>query len=348
MTIRGIAMKSSMALMLVGLTVLQGAAHAADPALTCETAKLKEAAKYGACLLGADAKAAKAGAAPDATKCDAKFTPTWFKIEGKAAGACPSDGDAADVQRDVTDFRACITAKLGGVPRPNCFPALPATGETTPSFGPGDDADVQAGAAMAFVDNADGTITDLNTGLMWEKKLGAIDLSSPTTCTTESGTCADPHDPNNTYSWSAGTTAYDGTVVSIFLKQLNDRCDRNPSVACITDADCMVPGGACGLAGHRDWRLPNMKELGSIVDMGRSTYPSIHPAFHGVSCGACTERADPDCSCTFPYASYWSATTTAEYGGYRGNAWYVFFVNGLTDRTSKTSSSYARAVRGGS
>lgn len=35
--------------------------------------------------------------------------------------------------------------------------------------GTGQDGDVQAGATLSFVDNGDGTITDTNTGLMWEK-----------------------------------------------------------------------------------------------------------------------------------------------------------------------------------
>ena len=58
--------------------------------------------------------------------------------------------------------------------------SLPATGQTTcwDSLGlvvgcadTGHDGDVQAGAALSYVDNGDGTITDLNTDLIWEKKL---------------------------------------------------------------------------------------------------------------------------------------------------------------------------------
>ena len=52
------------------------------------------------------------------------------------------------------------------LPVNTCFPA---TGETTP-HGPGSDGDVQAGLALSYTDNGDGTITDNNTGLMWEKK----------------------------------------------------------------------------------------------------------------------------------------------------------------------------------
>ena len=51
--------------------------------------------------------------------------------------------------------------------------------------GTGHDGEIQAGATLAYVDNDDGTITDLNTGLMWEKK-------------SDDGTI---HDPDTTYTW---------------------------------------------------------------------------------------------------------------------------------------------------
>ena len=51
----------------------------------------------------------------------------------------------------------------------DCPAGLPATGQTT-IYAAGDDGDIQAGAALSYTDNGDGTITDNNTGLMWEKK----------------------------------------------------------------------------------------------------------------------------------------------------------------------------------
>src|SRR5207249_5145188 len=57
----------------------------------------------------------------------------------------------------------------------SCFPA---TGQTTcwdssgnviPCAGTGQDGDLQKGAPLSYTDNGDGTITDNNTGLMWEK-----------------------------------------------------------------------------------------------------------------------------------------------------------------------------------
>src|SRR4030095_1336400 len=64
-----------------------------------------------------------------------------------------------------------------GCTAPPC-PAFPATGQTTcwdssgvviPCAGTGHDGDIQAGATLAYTDNGDGTITDNNTGVMWEK-----------------------------------------------------------------------------------------------------------------------------------------------------------------------------------
>jgi hypothetical protein len=57
--------------------------------------------------------------------------------------------------------------------------AFPATGQTTcwntagaviSCTGTVQDGDIQAGALLSYTDNGDGTITDNNTGLVWEKK----------------------------------------------------------------------------------------------------------------------------------------------------------------------------------
>jgi len=60
-----------------------------------------------------------------------------------------------------------------------------------------------AAASPRFVDNLDGTLTDLTTCLMWEKKAGTV--GSGVNCSTT--LCSDPHDVNNLYKWSASGTA---------------------------------------------------------------------------------------------------------------------------------------------
>ena len=76
-----------------------------------------------------------------------------------------------------------------------------------------------------------------------------------------------------------------------------------------------------------DWRLPNIKELGSIVDLS-VRLPSIDgTAFPNTSAGG-----------------YWSSTTRTDEGSY---ASFVDFSNGGQDTEGKTRSNSVRCVRGG-
>jgi len=80
-------------------------------------------------------------------------------------------------------------------------------------------------------------------------------------------------------------------------------------------------------AGHDDWRLPNVRELQSIVDYGRWN-PSIDPVFGAES------------------GWYWSSSTGVGNPGY---AWYVNFGGGnvgLDSADVHGSRNFVRAVRG--
>jgi hypothetical protein len=317
---------------------------AADPAVVCESGKLKIAGKYGACRLNAQSKSVKSGGAPDYAKCDASFTSKWQGSETKAGPAvCPSEGDAASVAARIVDHDDALAALLGGdpVPAPQHFAA---SGQTV-NYGPGSDGAVQAGAPLSFVDNADGTITDENTGLMWEKKYGFdATLASLINCSNE-GECFNPHNANNQYTWTITGVNMDGTLQTLFLDQLNNRCN-DLVTACTVDADCTVPGGPCGFAGHRDWRIPNRRELESLVDSGRLN-PAIDPAFHGASCGpACVDITSAACSCTAYKATAglytYSSTTSLSNPTF---AWSVPFDNGNDGGINKSLSNTARAVR---
>jgi hypothetical protein len=134
--------------------------------------------------------------------------------------------------------------------------------------------------------------------------------------------------------------------VTNFLDQLNNRCDKDTTVACTVDSDCAVPAGACGFAGHRDWRLPAVKELNSIVDYSVAVPgPTVNAAFHGASCGGtCTDITNPACSCTVPDV-YWSATT---YANFPDGAWNVSYYLGNMYAGYKYDAAFARAVRAGS
>lgn len=345
-------------LMALGVLCGVGAALAGDPGPTCEANKLSSVARYDACRLKADSRAAKASGSADYSRCSLEKFAT---AEDKAEGMCPTNGDEISIQDFVDACTASVAVALGGGALPldviSCNNDLAAceavpigqvvkSGQTT-SYGNADDGDLEPGLAFSYTDNSDGTITDLNTGLMWEKKVGGVHIGT-VNCTNETGTCADPHNANNTYVWTANTspyTAHNGAIVTIFLNQLNNRCDADTTVACASDSDCSGPGGACGFAGHRDWRLPNLKEMVSIVDYSIPyPGPAVKAAFHGASCGlACTDITSAACSCAVDDV-YWSATTHANSPA---NAWAVYLRFGSVNAYGKENYAYARAVRGG-
>ena len=103
---------------------------------------------------------------------------------------------------------------------------LPDTGQTvdyTTTFG--EDSDY-VGAQLNYTDNSDGTVTDMNTGLMWVKSGYADAATTPPTT----------HDAANNPPWWLYT----------WFEAIN-YCER-----------LIYPS-------YADWRLPNIKELFSIV-----------------------------------------------------------------------------------
>jgi len=115
--------------------------------------------------------------------------------------------------------------------------------DDTPVVGaicPGDGVD---GPALRYQDNGDGTVTDLNTGLMWEVKEAG---GTPGNC------LAVLHGVSATCTWVEAT--------GVWIAAVN----------------------AEALAGYADWRIPNVKELHGLVDYGMSS-PAIDPAFPGLT-----------------------------------------------------------------
>ena len=94
-------------------------------------------------------------------------------LSGGGLPTCP--GDLSTCRGELATYQADLAACQGGSPR-----HFPATGQRTcwnssglviVCEGTGHDGEIQAGAALAYVDNGDGTITDVNTGLMWKSCL---------------------------------------------------------------------------------------------------------------------------------------------------------------------------------
>src|SRR6185437_3694500 len=69
---------------------------------------------------------------------------------------------------------------------------LPVTGSTRTVI-KGEDGNPAFGAPLSYKDNGDGTITDNNTQLMWEKKVALDGITSATNL----------HDADNIYQWSS-------------------------------------------------------------------------------------------------------------------------------------------------
>jgi hypothetical protein len=122
-----------------------------------------------------------------------------------------------------------------------------------------------------FEDNGDGTVTDIQTGLMWVKD-----------------------------ATSVGDDDWESVV---------------SAAAALSTGD------------HTDWRLPNVRELESLLDMSQDSpcLPSAH-AFTNVGTGNI----------------YWTSTT---YAGATGMAWCIDLTDGAILTAAKTTAHYVLPVR---
>jgi len=162
-----------------------------------------------------------------------------------------------------------------------------------------------------FRNNCDGTISDANTVLVWEKKTGIFDDTIFCECDGDCDTdCPDPHDVNNKYTWSSTGVDPDVTVFTDFLDKLNNSCNNDPSVDCSLggNAACMNASvvDCCGFACHRDWRLPHLDATClSTVDppRGRGEFEGLLDCSFGLPC------IDPIFGPTAPFV-YWSDTVS--------------------------------------
>jgi hypothetical protein len=216
----------------------------------------------------------------------------WLNdVRGFVADITPPGGDPTR----VTDAVAAIDAVLAAIDEDSgdddpdtitCGAGATAltlaTGHTVSQIA-GDDGDLKRGAGMRYALNGDGTVTDLNTAMMWSLK------------TDDSGL----HDKDDSFLWSdaAAESAWD------WLEDVN------------TDA----------LGGYSDWRLPNVRELESLTDIGAAG-PMIPSDFANTISGP-----------------YWTSTTSATA---TSDAWSVDFSTGAVTPTGKDQAGYVRAIRG--
>jgi len=118
-------------------------------------------------------------------------------------------------------------ARVGETGQKTCYDQA---GTVIACAGTGQDGDIQPGVAWPeprFVDNSDGTVTDMLTGLMWLKDASCADLA---------GT-----DTNGAADWTTALTA----------------------AQALADGTCgLTDSSAAG-----DWRLPSRWELESLLDL---------------------------------------------------------------------------------
>jgi hypothetical protein len=178
---------------------------------------------------------------------------------------------------------------------------LPATAQTTcwnssgtviSCSGTGQDGELQEGAPLSYADNGDGTISDSNTGLMWEKQ-------------SDDGSV---HDVGNFYTWDQAFSTHVATL------------------------------NTTAFAGYTDWRVPNVRELHSIVNY-QNSLPSVSTAFNNSCVPGCTVLT---CSCTAGNERYYSSTSRVNTPS---QAWFNQ-EQGVTV-IGKAANGKVRAVRGG-
>jgi hypothetical protein len=171
-----------------------------------------------------------------------------------------------------------------------------------------------------FNNNGDGTITDADTGLMWMQcaagKTGVND------CTLNSVYAVDPQTQLPTDEGKRLLT-WQGALN--YAEAVNTQYLADPTIN---------PGG------YADWRLPNMKELESLVERC-STNPSIN-TFHFTANTLKTDNG----------GKYWSSTPAflPDAGQTAADvpfqAWSVDFYSGNDWREHKSNSTfYVRLVR---
>ena len=290
---------------LIGYVVVLPLGGEAVAASKCSGDKIKAAGKKAAGELTCHARAVTKGVGVDSeclAKAEEKFASTFAKADAKTYGddGCLTTGDAITVGTSVEQFVSAAASGLAGGPSTGC--QLPASGQTNCYNVAG--TQVACGGTGHDGDAQAGATlayVDNGDGTITDENTGLMWAKK-----SDDGSI---HDQDFVYAW--------GNSFLLYVAALN----------------------GANFAGHNDWRMPNVKELQSIVDYGENI-PAASTAFNSGCTPGCNVVS---CSCTYNGA-YWTATTYVA-GAY---AWFVNHKYGYVDADPKTTAYSARAVRGGS
>ena len=144
--------------------------------------------------------------------------------------------------------------------------------------------------------------------------------------------------PNPRFSDLGNGAVKDRLTKLIWLKNANDFGLRRWDQA-LSDANTLASGSHGLTDGSKagDWRLPNVKELQSLID-----FAYFQPALSSAS--GTSKWTNGDAFIVVQSGAYWSSTT---YSGTAANAWFVNLFDGAVYHVSLTSAYFVWPVRAG-
>ena len=245
-------------------------------------------------------------------------------ITPRRAAAAPNNANCKPNRATCTASRQCCSG-LCGLDGLCATPPTTTTTSTTTTTAPTTTTTSTSTTTttLRFVDNGDGTVTDNETGLQWEKKVAG------TGCL---------HCVDDVYTWCVDADHNtvcdngrlpDGTAFTSFLATLNGGATGVGN--CVSSDGSTQTGG---FNNQCDWRLPTIAELRTILDTSQGSC--------GGGSGACIDSTFGPTAASF----YWSSTALG--GNPAVFAWGVHFFNGNVTADGKFLSDHVRAVRGGS
>lgn len=135
--------------------------------------------------------------------------------------------------------------------------------------------------------------------------------------------------PSERYEVNPDGTARDKVTGLVWKRcsegQSGDSCESG-TASTYSWREALAVAAASGFGGSSGWRLPTIRELGSLLEY-QCTMPAINTKVFPAA----------------PAANFWSATP---YAGYANGAWNINFNDGVHDNSSKNFRMYVRLVRG--